>query len=139
MSTAERHAGRRRRRTLHVAGLEHPAPIPLGCRIDGVLFSSAVMGIDPATGRVPDDPRDQVTFAFSNVRELLAAGDAMTDDVVFMSVLLEDNELRAAVNEEWVDMFPDPSDRPARHTTIGPLPGDLCIQLEVVAIVGDGS
>ena len=39
-----------KRRSLHVDGVQHGAPIPMGALVGNVLFSSGIMGIDPATG-----------------------------------------------------------------------------------------
>ena len=119
--------------------MQHRAPIPLGCRVGGLLYSSAVLGVDPATGEMPGEGPAQARIVFDNVRRLLAVGDATTDDVVFMHVLIADDDLRDVVNECWIAMFPDPADRPARHTTCGDLPGGMRVQVELVAVVEDGA
>jgi 2-iminobutanoate/2-iminopropanoate deaminase len=54
-----------------------------------------------------------------------------------MTVYLKDNSAREHVNSEWLKCFPDPHDRPARHTLIYDLQGGMLLQLEVVAIVSD--
>jgi 2-iminobutanoate/2-iminopropanoate deaminase len=124
-----------RRRTLEIDGVKHRAPIPMGCRVGSLLHSSAVMGMDPSTGEIPAAGDEQVRCAFANIRRLLDAGDATTDDIVAMSVYLDDDALRPAVDDCWIEMFPDPADRPARHTTRLDLPGNMRVQLEVVAVV----
>jgi 2-iminobutanoate/2-iminopropanoate deaminase len=43
--------------------------------------------------------------------------------------------LREHVNREWLAAFPDPADRPARHTLIHPLRGAALMQVEIVAVV----
>ena len=40
-----------KRRSVHVEGVEHGAPIPMGARVGNMLFSSGIMGTDPATGK----------------------------------------------------------------------------------------
>ena len=124
-----------RRRTLEIPGVSHPAPIPMGCRVGDTIHSSALMGMDPATGVIPDEGDEQVRLVFDNARTLLEVGDASPDDVVYVRVLLEDDDLRQAVNACWVEMFPDPLDRPARHTTKVDLPGAMKVQLELIAVV----
>ena len=42
-----------KRRSIHVEGVEHVAPIPMGAVVGNMLFSSAIGGIDPATGETP--------------------------------------------------------------------------------------
>jgi 2-iminobutanoate/2-iminopropanoate deaminase len=52
-----------------------------------------------------------------------------------MTVYIKDDSARAAVNQEWLRCFPDPHDRPARHTLVYDLPGGMLVQLEVIAVV----
>jgi 2-iminobutanoate/2-iminopropanoate deaminase len=124
-----------KRQTLELPNVHHGAPIPMGCRVGNVLHSSAIMGADPETGKVPTDGAEQVRLMFVNLRTLLELGGASTDDIVFMNVLLQDNGLRDEVNKHWLSMFPDPEDRPARHTTRVDLPGDMLAQVEIMAVI----
>lgn len=123
-----------RRRSIDIAGAAHSAPIPMGCRIDNIIYSSAIMGSDPTTGEVAERGEDQVRFAFANVAKFLDAAGATAEDVIRMTVLLEDMELRTFVNEEWLKMFPDPESRPARHAVQQHLNGSMLVQLEVIAV-----
>ena len=52
-----------------------------------------------------------------------------------MTVFVKDDSVRDAVNVEWLKCFPDPLDRPARHTLVQELRGDMLLQLEVIAVV----
>ena len=45
------------------------------------------------------------------------------------------SELWAALNREWIALFPDPADRPARHTMGADLAGGLLAQCDFVAVV----
>ena len=109
----------------------------MGARIDNIIYSSAIMGIDPATGETAATGADQVRFAFANVAKFLEAAGVTPDDVIRMTVLLEDMDLRGSVNEEWLKMFPDPHSRPARHAVTQKLNGTMLVQLEVIAIASD--
>jgi 2-iminobutanoate/2-iminopropanoate deaminase len=123
-----------RRRSIEIEGASHAAPIPMGSRIDNIVYSSAIMGTDPATGSVPDDGAAQVSFAFANLKKFLVAAGVTPDDVVRMTVHLGDPSLRAAINVEWEAMFPDPESRPARHAMNLKLNANMLVQLEVVAV-----
>lgn len=125
-----------KKRSLEVAGVSHGgAPIPMGARVSNMIFSSGIMGKDPATDTLPMDGAQQVKFAFQNMRALLAAGGASIDHLARMTVFIKDESVRAAINEEWVKCFPDPHDRPARHTLIYDLRGGMLLQLEIIAVV----
>jgi 2-iminobutanoate/2-iminopropanoate deaminase len=122
------------RRSIEVEGLGHGAnPIPFGSRVGPLVCSGGIMGADPATGKVPEDGAEQVRFVFQNLEAFMKAAGGAIDDVAKVEVLLADNSLRSAVNEEWLKAFPDEHSRPARHTTAGPLQGSMLIQLEVIA------
>ena len=52
-----------------------------------------------------------------------------------MTVFIKNETARPAVNAQWLKFFPDPHDRPARHTLVYDLPGGMLLQLEIVAVV----
>lgn len=125
-----------KKRSLEVSGVSHGgAPIPMGARVGHMIFSSGIMGKDPATDSLPADGPQQAKFAFQNMKALLAAGGATLDNLARMTVFIKDDSVRAAINEEWVRCFPDPHDRPARHTLIYDLRGGMLLQLEIIAVV----
>lgn len=129
----------RRPRSLEVPGVTHgAAPIPMGSRVGNMLFSSGVPGIDPATGKLPPEAASQAKFCFANLRSLLEAGGASLADVARVTVFVKDDSVREALNAEWLKAFPDPRDRPARHTLAHELRGGMLIQLEIVAVIRDG-
>jgi 2-iminobutanoate/2-iminopropanoate deaminase len=126
----------RQGRSLEIEGVGHgSAPIPMGARVGPLLYSSGISGKDAATSTLPAGAEDQVRHAFLNMRSLLAAGGASVDDVVRVTVYLKDGAVREPLNKEWVAMFPDPHDRPARHALMYDLQAGMVVQLEVVAYV----
>jgi len=126
----------RRGRSLEIPGVNHgSAPIPMGARVGNTIYSSGIAGRDPASNTLPGDVEKQAEFAFSNMKALLDAGEATLDSVVRMTVFIVDDSARAAVNEQWLKYFPDPHDRPARHTVVHNLPGGMLVQLEIVAVI----
>ncbi len=124
-----------RRQTLEIPGVTHSAPIPMGCRIGSLVFSSGIAGKDPASDSLPDDPARQAELMFQNVRTLLERAGATLDDVAHVTVFLRDNAHREHLNREWVRAFPDEHDRPARHTLLFDLPGGMLMQCELVAVL----
>jgi len=123
-------------RSLEVPGVSHgTAPIPMGARVGNVIYSSGIMGKDPATDTLPSDAAAQARFAFKNMQALLAAAGASLANVVRMTVYVKDDSARPAVNEQWLQCFPDPHDRPARHILVYNLPAGMLVQLEIVAVI----
>lgn len=123
------------KRSLHVPNVGHKAPIPLGARVGNVICSSGIAGKNPTDGTLPADGAAQCVNAFANMKALLAAGGAGLADVVRLSVALADDALREAVNVQWLECFPDPDDRPARHISVQPLQHGMQVQLELLAVI----
>ncbi len=107
----------------------------MGARVGNMIFSSGIMGKDPATDTLPQDVGLQAKFAFDNMISLLAAGGATLDHLARMTVFIKDESARPAVNAQWLKYFPDPHDRPARHTVVHDLRGGMLLQIEVVAVI----
>jgi 2-iminobutanoate/2-iminopropanoate deaminase len=126
-----------RRRVIGGEGLpgHGDQPIPTAVRIDRFVFSSALSGQDPATHRVPEDPEAQVALAFDNLRRVIEAAGGGVGDIGKLTVYLKDMQHREIVNRHWTAMFPDPADRPVRHTVRAELRGATAIQLEFIAVL----
>ena len=123
-----------RRQTIEIKGARHGSPIPMGARIDNIVFSSGIQGTDPETGNRPESGEDEVRFAFVNMLEFLRVAGVTPDDVIRLTIHLGDASLRDAINVEWLQLFPDADDRPARHAMNLKLNGDMRVQLEVFAV-----
>ncbi|MFG2024858.1 RidA family protein [Streptomyces sp. NPDC048825] len=125
-----------RRHTIEVPGLHHGgAPFPLAVRLGDLLVSSAVHGMDPLSGKVPDGLEAQTAGVFANIRRILDAAGAATADIAKVTVFLGEGQARQPLNAEWLAMFPDERDRPVRHTVPSTLQPPLLIQAEFTAVV----
>jgi 2-iminobutanoate/2-iminopropanoate deaminase len=125
-----------RRRTIEVPGLSHGfTPIPVAAVVSDVLVSGGIAGRSVATGRIPESLAEQCTEMFANVRRVMAAAGGGLDDVVSMRVYMVDRSGRETLNHEWLSAFPDPENRPARHTLTMPLPEAMLIQCEITAVL----
>jgi len=119
-----------------VPGLDHDNPIPMGCRIGSLMMSSGIFGMDPETGKAPDDIEGQCRLMFANIRRVMEAAGGSTDDIIKMVVWTKDKAFKDAMNKEWTAMFPDPHSRPARHTMLySGLSGNYLIQCEIIAVL----
>jgi 2-iminobutanoate/2-iminopropanoate deaminase len=108
-------------RSIHIDGVTHgKAPIPMGARVGNLIYSSALLGKDPASDTLPAEAAVQMHHLFNNLKSLLAS-------------------LREPLNAEWLACFPDPDDRPARHTQVlSEMPPGVLAQLAIVAVVPEG-
>jgi len=123
------------RKTIEVPGVAHRAPIPMGAKIGPLVCSSAIMGLDPNTGRLPEDAATQIYWLFRNMETFMKEAGGSMDNVVRMSIYVRDESLRDLINKEWLQMFPDEHDRPARHVTVTNLRGGMLAQAEIIAVL----
>jgi 2-iminobutanoate/2-iminopropanoate deaminase len=127
-----------KRRSINVPGASHVNPIPSASRRGPFLVTGAISGTDPATGKVPEELDAQCRAMFANVRRVMEAAGGGPDDIVKMTVWISDRGLRPILNKHWVEMFPDPDSRPARHTmTAQDLVAPMQIQCDIMAVLGE--
>ena len=128
-----------KRRSIDAAGAKHVNPIPSASRRGPFVVSGAISGTDPETGKVPADLDEQCRLMFENVRRVMTAAGGSPDDIVKMTVWISDRALRPILNKHWVEMFPDPHSRPARHTmTAQDLAAPMQIQCDLMAVLDEG-
>jgi len=127
-----------KRRSIEAAGVKHQNPIPSASRKGPFVVSGAIGGADPETGKVPEDLDAQCRQMFDNVRRIMSAAGGTPDDIVKMTVWIADRGLRPVMNRYWVEMFPDPHSRPARHTVAhGDFTPPTQIQCDLLAVIDD--
>jgi 2-iminobutanoate/2-iminopropanoate deaminase len=127
------------RRSIEVPGLHHGGlPIPQACVVGNLLASSGISPVDPGTGAVPQGTGEQVELVFANLRRVLDAAGGRPEDVAKCTVFVRDKAIRPLVDKYWTETFPDEASRPARHTLRTDLTGPLQIQLEIIALLGEG-
>lgn len=127
------------RRSIEVPGLHHGGlPIPQACVVGNLLTSSGISPLDPATETVPEDVEKQVELVFANARRVLEAAGGRPEDVAKCTIFVRDKAIRPVIDKYWIEMFPDAASRPARHTLRIDLAEPMQIQLEILALLGEG-
>lgn len=115
------------------------APAALGPYSQGIIhgdtvFLSGQLGIDPESGNMHDSLEDQTHQIFKNIENVLKEADANLNDIIKVTVLLEDINDFAAVNEIYGTYFDDPF--PARSAfAVKDLPAGGKIEIEIIASV----
>jgi len=126
-----------RRRSIHLEGFAHVNPVPAAARIGPMLYSGVLTGKDPVTTTFPATLDEQVVNVFARIRELMAAVGGSTDDIIKLTFWVVDYRDRAAINREWLAMFPDEQDRPTRQVMAATLDNGSLLQCDLVAILDD--
>lgn len=123
------------RQSIDIPGQAHNAPIPNGCKIGNMVFSSGIFGRDAKTGEIPTEPDEQAEQLFNNIRIFMEAAGGSPEHIARVTVYTKDDALRASINKGWNKMFPDEHSRPARHTLPGEPRGGFLFSAELIAVL----
>ncbi len=126
-----------KRKSVNYPGYSHQNPIPNASRIGNIVMSSIMNGTEPGTRTIPADLAAQVTNIFKHIKLCVEAAGGAPDDIIKINFWMKQPSTgRAALNDEWVKMFPDEASRPARHTL--QLSGDSPHQVtcDFTAVIG---
>jgi enamine deaminase RidA (YjgF/YER057c/UK114 family) len=126
-----------KRKSVNYPGYTHQNPIPNASRIGNIVMSSIMNGTEPGTRNVPPDLGAQVVNIFKHIKLCVEAAGGTPDDIIKINFWMKQPSTgRAALNDEWVKMFPDETSRPARHTL--QLSGDSPHQVtcDFTAVIG---
>jgi 2-iminobutanoate/2-iminopropanoate deaminase len=107
-------------------------PYTQAIAVDGFVFCSGQLGLDPTTGELADGVEAQAERALKNLAAVLDAAGLAMADVVKTTIFLVDMADFAAVNEVYARHLPDPP--PARSTVaVAALPKGGRVEIEAVA------
>jgi 2-iminobutanoate/2-iminopropanoate deaminase len=108
-------------------------PYSQAVKVDGWLFCSGQIPIDPATGElVEGDIQAQTDQVLKNLSAVLTAGGASLSRVVKTTVFLADMNEFAGMNETYAEHFGN--HRPARAAVaVRTLPKNVSVEIEAVA------
>ncbi|HVR23495.1 MAG TPA: RidA family protein [Candidatus Polarisedimenticolia bacterium] len=98
------------------------------------LFISGMAGIDPVTGKVPDDPAAQVDLALDGMQAVVKAAGLEMSHVVFVNPYLTSHIPSRVMNEHYAKRF-EFGNTPGRATIeVSSLPGGARIEYTGVAV-----
>lgn len=109
-------------------------PYSQAIEVNGIVYTSGVVPIDPATGNVVEgDIKVQATRVFDSMKALLEAAGSSCEDVVKTTVFIKDMNDFAALNDIYATYFT--GDFPARSCVeVSRLPKDVLIEMEAIAL-----
>ena len=97
-----------------------------------LIFVSGQLPINPETGEMPADIKEQTRQSIANIRSILEEAGASLDNVVKSTVLLADMSLFGAMNEVYAENFREVY--PARCAfAVKELPKQALVEIEVIA------
>jgi 2-iminobutanoate/2-iminopropanoate deaminase len=117
------------------------APAPVGpysqaVRVDGFIFCSGQVGLDPKTGQlVAGGVAEQTRQVLDNLTAVLAAAELTLEAIVKTTIFLIDIADFAAVNAVYGERMGTPP--PARSTVaVAALPLGARVEIEAIAAAG---
>ena len=100
--------------------------------VNGLVYTSGQIGIDPAVGTLVEGLEAQTNQVFKNLSELLKAAGSDMSKVIKTTVFIKDMNDFGKVNEIYAKYFTEPF--PARSCVeIARLPKDALVECEVIA------
>ena len=108
-------------------------PYSQGIAVDGFVFCSGQIGLDPTTGELVEGGVEaQAERALRNLAAVLDAAGVAMADVVKTTLFLADMGDFGTVNAVYARHMPDPP--PARSTfSVGGLPKGALVEIEAIA------
>jgi 2-iminobutanoate/2-iminopropanoate deaminase len=117
-------------------------PYSQAVAVDGWLWCSGQVALDPKTGALVAEGRDEASAkaqarqVLTNLRAVVTEGGATFADVVKCTVYLADMGHFAAVNEVYAEFFGKDGPPPARATVeVSKLPKGALVEIDCVARV----
>ena len=108
-------------------------PYSQAVEVNGLVFTSGVVPIDPATGELVTGPAEvQAERAFKSLKALLEAAGSSTANVIKTTVFISDMNDFGKINEVYAKYF---TSKPARScVAVKDLPKGVLCEVEAIAV-----
>lgn len=107
-------------------------PYSQAIEINGMVYTSGVIPVDPATGVIAEGVEAQANQAFKNLSNLVEASGSSVENIVKTTVFIKEMNDFGKINEIYKNYFKEPF--PARSCVeVARLPKDVLLEVEAVA------
>ena len=107
-------------------------PYSQAIEINGMVYTSGVIPVDPATGVIADGVEAQAEQAFKNICNLVESSGAKVENIVKTTVFIKEMNDFGKINEIYKKYFKAPF--PARSCVeVARLPKDVLLEIEAIA------
>lgn len=108
-------------------------PYSQAIEVNGMVYTSGVIPVNPATGEIPEGIDAQADQAIGNLCALLKEAGTSADNVIKTTVFIKGMDDFAKVNAVYAKYFE--KDCPARSCVeVARLPKDVLIEIEAIAV-----
>ena len=111
-------------------------PYSQAYEVNGVVYTSGQIPVNPKTGEVPADVAAQARQSLDNVKAIVEAAGLKVGDIVKTTVFVKDLNDFATVNATYEAFFTEHNATfPARSCVeVARLPKDVKIEIEAIAV-----
>lgn len=107
-------------------------PYSQAIEVNGMVFISGQIPVDPATGKIAETVEEQAEQALKNVSAVLAAAGTDMEHVIKTTVFIKEMNDFAKINEIYAKFFTGAF--PARSCVeVARLPKDVLLEVEAIA------
>ena len=107
-------------------------PYSQGIKLNGLIFVSGQLPLDPESGSMPEGVEAQTEQALKNLSAVLEAAGSGLDAVLKTTIFIKDMGEFPVINEIYAKYFSD--NRPARACVeVARLPKDALVEIEAIA------
>ena len=108
-------------------------PYSQAIEVNGMVYTSGIIPVDPATGNIPEGSVAQAEQAFLNMKNLLEAAGTDISQVVKTTVFIKEMNDFGAINEVYAKYFTEPY--PSRSCVeVARLPKDVMLEIEAISL-----
>jgi 2-iminobutanoate/2-iminopropanoate deaminase len=108
-------------------------PYSQAIEVNGMVYTSGVIPVNPETGVVPEGVEAQATQAFTNLTNLVEAAGTDMSKVVKTTVFIKEMDDFATINQIYAKFFKEPY--PSRSCVeVARLPKDVLLEIEAIAV-----
>lgn len=108
-------------------------PYSQAIEVNGMIYTSGVIPVNPATGEIPEGIEAQADQAIGNLAALLKEAGTKVENVIKTTVFIKEMDDFAKVNAVYAEYFTQ--DCPARSCVeVARLPKDVLIEIEAIAV-----
>ena len=108
-------------------------PYSQAIEVNGMVFTSGVIPVNPPTGEIPEGIEAQARQAIGNLVALLGEAGVAPENVIKTTVFIKNMDDFAKVNAVYSEFFT--KDCPARSCVeVARLPKDVLIEIEAIGL-----
>ena len=107
-------------------------PYSQAIEVNGMVYTSGVIPVDPATGNIAEGVEAQAEQAFKNLCNLVEESGSKVENIIKTTVFIKEMNDFGTINEIYKKYFKEPF--PARSCVeVARLPKDVLLEVEAIA------